>query len=356
MNETVQDVTDRAWTTVPRGDLNAPLNLPTPVGERYRDPAGYDPGPDLVAAVNVSLLLGQALLLTGEPGCGKTSLAAWLSRQLGLGEPLLHNVKSTSLGRELLYEFDELGRFRDAQPGGVERAQQDYLRLNALGLAIVLSRPGGTGLPGVVPRVHRDLIGQTLPALNSGTPPNEDPRFGRRYVVLIDELDKAPRDTPNDLLFEIERMEFRIPELGTTVSGDPAFRPIVVITSNSEKSLPEPFLRRCVFHHIRAPDGPRRRAIVQRREHPFAKRTALFGQAMAFYDSMSETLGRTPGTAELLAWLEALELAVQMRERPEGAPEVTSLKGLVLPTLSTLAKTREDLARAEDEMVRAGLD
>ncbi|MCW3474181.1 MoxR family ATPase [Limobrevibacterium gyesilva] len=348
-------VSDTVWTTVPRSDLAAPLRLPDPVSERYKDPAGYDPGPELVAAVNVSLLLGQALLLTGEPGCGKTSVGAWLSRQLGLGDPLVHNVKSTSVGRELLYEFDELARFRDAQPGGTPRPQHYYLRLNALGLAIVLTRGQDTMLPGVDKRCHRDLTWQTLPALPAPQP-GPDPRFARRHVVLIDELDKAPRDTPNDLLFEIERMEFRIPELGTAVTGDPALRPIVVITSNSEKSLPEPFLRRCVFHHIRAPDEARRRQIVQRRRHPFAERTHLFEQAMTFYDRLPESLGRAPGTAELLAWLEALDEAVRQHENGAGGGPVQTLKGLIGPTLGTLAKTREDLGRAADELGRAGLD
>ena len=127
------------WTLVPREDRAATIRLPTPFTERYKDPDRFDPGKELMAAVNVALLLGQPLLLTGAPGCGKTNVGAWLAWQLGSGDALVHNVKSTTVGRSLLYEFDELARFRDSQPGRVTRPDRDYLRFNALGLAILLS-------------------------------------------------------------------------------------------------------------------------------------------------------------------------------------------------------------------------
>lgn len=232
------------WTTVPREDTTASVRFPTPFTERYKDAQGFDPGADLIAAVNVALILGQPLLLTGAPGCGKTSVGGWLSWQLGLGDPLVHNVKSTTPGRSLLYEFDELGRFRDAQPNRSPQPDREYLRFNALGLAILLSAAPNTPSG----KASVELLGSAqLPDLAS--------RLGQRHVVLIDELDKAPRDTPNDLLFEIERMEFAVSEVRSRVIGDPARRPIVVITSNTEKMLPEPFLRRCVFHHISPPDA-----------------------------------------------------------------------------------------------------
>jgi MoxR-like ATPase len=321
-----------------------------PVTELYRDPAGYDPGAELSSAIYVALLLGLPLLLTGEPGCGKTSVAHWLAWKLSLGEPLVYNVKSASTGRDLLYEFDELARFRDASAGD-KRDSPTYLRLNALGLAILLS-----ALPNK--KLGRDDLNYCDLAQPSGAMPaqlsNDASEFSRRHVVLIDELDKAPRDTPNDLLAEIDQMRFHIQELGTWIEGEATLRPIVVITSNSEKSLPEPFLRRCVFHHIRSPDDARRREIVERRQHPFAERTHLYDQAMRFFDRLS-TLSRTPGTAELLAWLTALEDAVKRQESKDNTKPLRSLKGIIKPILGILAKTRDDVDLAEKELITTDL-
>src|SRR5262249_37805626 len=152
----------------------------------------------------------------------------------------------------------------------------NYVRLNALGLAILFSRKGTEPL-GYESLKYKDMV---KPALDG---PDDD-HFARRHVVLIDELDKAPRDTPNDLLLELEQMRFRINELDAWVNGAPALLPVVVITSNSEKSLPEPFLRRCVFHHIKSPDDARRREILSRRQHPFTRRGPVFEEAMRLFD------------------------------------------------------------------------
>jgi MoxR-like ATPase len=316
------------------------LDLPIPFFDRYKDSRFYDPGPDLEAAVKVALLLGQPLLLTGEPGCGKTSLAYWLADQLEPGaEPLAQVVKSGASGKDLLYGFDELSRFRDAYGGpAARRPLVDYLEFRALGRAILFS--GGPEAPLIVEAsgrspegspltVNRDLYRQAFPAR-------------RRNVVLIDEMDKAPRDTPNDLLSEIERMEFHIPELGVAVRGDKDCRPVVVITSNSDKSLPEPFLRRCVYHHIPAPDAVRRRAIVAARRPPLALRPdiALFEDALATFETIRVGIGaggRQPGTAELLAWLDVIDQLYAA-----DAARLMNNPAALAATLTALAKTKED--------------
>jgi MoxR-like ATPase len=326
------------WWLLPRGEAKAAdLTLPTPFFQRYNKPQHYDPGPELISAVNIALMLGQPLLLTGDPGSGKTSLAYWLAFQMELEKPLAQVVKSSTTGKDLLYSFDELARFRDAQDRGVDRRpQQEYLELSALGLAILFSAgPDGkldrTGehAPGGMARPvsHSDLHAGAFPAR-------------RRQVVLIDELDKAPRDTPNDLLSEIERMEFSIPEAGVVVRGDPAHRPVVVITSNSDKSLPDPFLRRCVYYNIPPATPKRRREIVERQQPALLKRPELYHDAMATFDRIDTGIGRDgrrPGAAELLAWLDAVDTVY----RP-GTTSITSDMKAFGVTLAALAKTMDD--------------
>lgn len=156
-------------------------------------------------------------------------------------KPLVFDVKSTSTGTDLLYEFDELDRFRDSQPGAQRKPMENYLRLNALGDAVLFSSARNTLLSGTS-LTYGDL------QRREEQDGSQDSKCARRYIVLIDELDKAPRDTPNGLFLELEEMRFRVKETDAWVEGDPNHRPVAVITSNSEKSLPEPFLRRCAFH------------------------------------------------------------------------------------------------------------
>ncbi len=217
--------------------------LPQHVGLCQPRPERYLADQGLVDAVNVALVLGQPLLLTGEPGTGKTQLGYHLAWELGLGDPLKFETKSNSVSRDLFYSYNTLGRFHAAQTNEGSQNPIDYITYNALGRAILLTK-------------------SSLEVL-SLLPPQFMHNGATRSVVLIDEVDKAPRDFPNDILNEIEGMYFRIPEFkNTLVEADPVLRPIVVITSNSEKHLPDAFLRRCIFYHIDFPDRDRLEAIV----------------------------------------------------------------------------------------------
>jgi len=295
---------------------NAQHELPVVDPEALQDPADYRATPKLAAAVEVALMLGMPLLLTGEPGSGKSSVAASIAHELGLGEPLRFVVKSDTQARDLFYRFDTVGRFHASSTAGADARPQRFIRFEALGKAILHARPPG--------------YSQALGLADAARHPGE----ARRSVVLIDEIDKAPRDVPNDVLVELENMHFDVPELddedkrGVTIDlkddrgkTDNRYRPIVIITSNSEKALPEPFLRRCVFHNLELPPfkGEERAEgggltvedIVAAR---LGKRYAANGQPLVtdalrlfrFLRQPDRQLEYKPSLAECLNWLDAL--------------------------------------------------
>jgi MoxR-like ATPase len=262
------------------------------------DPAGYAADGPLLDAANTALCLGKPLLLTGESGSGKTEFAHHLAWRLGLehrgarGRPeyaLRFDTKSESRARDLFYLIDQVQRFHQAQSKKGTVDPLVFMEFQALGRAIVYARPP-------------DQLSKRLPEWQ------QHPGAPRRSVVLIDEIDKAPRDFPNDLLMEMEKMRFFIPEIRETVEAKPTLRPIVVITSNAEKTLPEPFLRRCVYFHIAFPDPKRLKLIVERRLPRLPADSFLVSDAIAVFSYLHELpLGsKKPGTAELLDFIHGL--------------------------------------------------
>jgi MoxR-like ATPase len=299
-----------------------PAQLPGSRHARQTDPAGYLADPGLVDAVNVALLLGQPLLVTGEPGVGKTQLAHSLAWELGYGEPLVFETKSSSAARDLLYGYDTVGRFHAAQTGEGSRRSLDYLTWHALGVAILQSKP-------------REKVAEWLTEKFT----HEGPR---RSVVLVDEIDKAPRDFPNDLLNEVEKLGFFAPELANVyIEANPALRPVLVLTSNSEKNLPDAFLRRCVYYNIPFPGQERLAEIVMQRVGGFdSAGSPLLAEAMELFFLLREPAGglrKRPATAELIGWLTALaEMGAvagePLRKQGEAARR----------TLSALVKSADD--------------
>lgn len=327
----------------------------------------YQPEDGLLEAADVAMILGTPLLLTGEPGSGKTSAAYYLASQLNLPKPFEHDVKSSSTAKDLLYEFDEVARFRDSSAREKRKPLISYLRMNALGEAIIRASGGDTVLTDPFgrpanPELVRNAFG-TGPdkpyarlLLNSAEddPVASDPEI---RIVLLDEIDKAARDTPNDLLAEIDRMSFTIPELGLRVSAAPEVRPIVIMTSNSEKSLPEPFLRRCAFFHIPLPDAERMKEIVARTFKNVSFGSTSIDQMIEFFflvRSLPEIIKR-PSTSELIAWIDAIQQRKvlgdtftfeQARRDPEQRQRLAD-------TLGAMLKNKEDLEAGRNMLLPA---
>jgi len=287
------------------------------------DPKNYISEKGLREAVNVALVLGQPLFVTGEPGTGKTQLAASIAYELRL--PILEfHTKTTSAANDLFYQYDALRRFQDSHTQ--ERKElnvEDYITYEALGRAILLSRPP-------------DETDAFLPEELQGKGPT-------RSVVLIDEIDKAPRDLPNDVLNEIEKMQFTVKETGKTFKAEKRFRPILILTSNSEKNLPDAFLRRCMFYHIPFPSEEQLEEIVKRRFGSRPDFTPEFIRgaihAIRHFSEIRELpLKKKPATAELLAWITILKsLEVDMENLKTGQEDKLSL------SYSILAKIRRIL-------------
>jgi MoxR-like ATPase len=262
----------------------------------YVGTSDYIAAPDLMQTVNVAVQLSRPLLIKGEPGTGKTMLAQSIAR--GLGLPLLiWNVKSTTKAQDGLYVYDTVQRLYDGQFGDRDVSDiAQYIKLGKLGEAFCSEE---------------------------------------RVVLLIDEIDKADLEFPNDLLWELDQMEFYIPETQQTIKAK--HRPIVLITSNAEKELPDAFLRRCVFHYIEFPDKELMERIV--RVHvPGLEQRLLDLATQAFYWLRDVPgLQKKPSTSELIDWVQALE---------RGGVDLESIVAR-LPFMGVLLKKDQDVNVAQ---------
>lgn len=257
---------------------------------------------ELALAVNAAVTLEKPLLIKGEPGTGKTRLAEELAESLGT-ELIQWHIKSTTKAQHGLYEYDAVSRLRDSQLGSDKVHDiNNYIR------------PG--------------KLWQAFSA-------------AKRPVLLIDEIDKADIEFPNDLLHELDRMAFYVHETGEQISASE--RPIVIITSNNEKELPDAFLRRCFFHYIRFPDADTLRAIVA--VHFPHIQQQLLSVALEVFFELRELPGlkKKPSTSELLDWLKLL-LAEDI---PAEVLTDKQQKGGLMPMFGALLKNEQDVVLVE---------
>lgn len=296
-------------------DLRIPVERSSNVS--LEEPSGYRPSLEARDAVNVAILMGMPLLISGEPGSGKTQLGYAVAHELGLASPALFITKSTSQARDLFYRYDALRHFHATHNAGSPDAAP-YIELQALGIAI------NDALP----------IEQRLPFGHGTTPGSEAPR---RALVIVDEIDKAPRDFANDLLYEFDQLRFRVPEMGNieTPAIDPDYRPILFVTTNAEQLLPDAFLRRCAFLHLKPPRGSELAALIERRFRGILQRDhPLVRDIVLLTDEMRDRgrLDRPPSSAELLQFLAALlargaDPQVALAEQPVAIETLIALLG-----------------------------
>src|SRR5271155_3250706 len=269
---------------------------------RFEGTDTYVATPDLMLAVNAAITLQRPLLVKGEPGTGKTMLAEEVAR--AIARPLVQwHIKSTTKAQQGLYEYDAVSRLRDSQLGDAHVADiAHYIKRGVLWEAFEAPAPS---------------------------------------VVLIDEIDKADIEFPNDLLRELDRMEFYVYETQVTIRAK--HRPLVIITSNNEKELPDAFLRRCFFHYIKFPDPVTMQQIVEV-HFPNIKKDLLSAAMASFFELRNVSgLKKKPSTSELLDWLKLL-LAEDI---PPEALRSSDHKQIIPPLHGALLKNEQDVSLFE---------
>lgn len=300
----------------------------------------------LERAVDIALHLNRPLLLCGEPGTGKTALAEHLARiysATGLAghapfhpEPLIFNTKTTSTATDLFYSYDALTRLRDTY-AEIKNPVGTYIELRALGRAIAFKHGSKS---------------EKLKKIEAVRNYSSIPENPTSTVVLMDEIDKAPRDFPNDILNEIEKMEFEIKEMEAQVKpSESNAKTLVIMTSNNEKNLPDAFLRRCVFHYIEFPDATQLQDIVKLHFAEINTNGQVMGIIETFNKLRALALIKRPATAEFIDWLKLLQQKNLLKEAQEPYKKLPAgIAAELNNTLGVLCKNANDLNLVKEEI------
>jgi len=318
---------------------NQQLKLHQPISRSFQAKE-YILQEGLKNAIEVAITLGQPLLLTGEPGTGKTKLAFKVADMLAsqderfVAEPFIFNTKTTSNARDLFYTYDALAHFQasNIKSETSKPSTADFLELQALGKAIAQTNPSQ-----ISQKIFKTELDKT----------------SRSAVVLIDEIDKAPRDFSNDILNEIENYHFEIKEQENfKIQKGEGQQILVIMTSNSEKNLPDAFLRRCVFYHIPFPDKKLLLEIINAQiggkdnDYQYTDQ-ALKTLIQEFKEIRKKSTRKKPATAELISWIRMLGISDYMKK------DQKTQKELMLQNLSILVKTQEDLEAVQNLLKEA---
>lgn len=295
----------------------------------------YDAGDELIEVVNLAIELGMPLLLEGEPGCGKSRLAHALVYEFNYRQesnPIKYYewiVQSTSKAEDSLYQYDYIGRLQAAQISGI-LSQKEIEESSSEPKNPATSKQKN-------PATSKDWV--DLQPLGKAFKQSQDKQ--EQSVVLIDEIDKADRDFPNDLLLAIESRRFFIKETGDLIQANDQAFPLIIITSNQEKNLPNAFLRRCIYHYIELPNQERLRKILTERftdaeQEVIIKAVDRFLEVRTSQDETKSEGEKKVSTSELIAWFKSL-----LKYKPEEI--IAKLKEDKLPHASVLLKSRTDL-------------
>lgn len=281
------------------------------------NPSLYEFPTGLLNAVKVAIHLGQPLLITGEPGTSKTELAHAVANKFGLPAPFTFHTKTTSTAKDLFYIYDSLAHFQYTQNNKnetltIEQVEDKFIKYQALGKAIM----------------QKD----------------------QRYIVLIDEIDKAPRDLPNDILNEIDKLEFEVPEINRTGENChktvPEFRPIIIMTSNSEKNLPDAFLRRCIFFHIEFPNVDTLIKILKNKSIDAKYSDTQWIEILKHFNIIRDKKAKRkkPATSELIYWVNILaKNNFDVNKLNDVSKLNATEKEILNMSYSILAKNADDL-------------
>lgn len=340
--------------------MNSNRNIELTSIDINTDPASYIASEELIQAVEIAIALNKPLVVSGEPGTGKTQLAHWVAEQLSrqtqqaaapfVGKAIVFDTKSSSASTDLFYYYDAVGHFRNQQ----NKDAGDFIELRAMGLAIALAHgKKNEAIPELLKLSQFRHIEEPNERVNKNIYTIQDQP--QSSVVLIDEIDKAPRDFPNDLLNEMENYSFGIRELGLQIPRPKTnARIVVIMTSNSEKNLPNAFLRRCVFYHIPFPEKDKLLEITKSRMRidDSSYNTSLEKAIELFKKYREEAVNKKPATSEFLDWMYVLKKYNLLSNGALGEYNADQEQQRInfLSSLNVLFKSKEDMTRVTEKL------